>query len=85
MGRGGSFCCFTLSIAYRYTVVNPSQWLRLLRLLLLPLLPRGQLCGLVSPLIARCHPFRPCFSLRKLPLRLYLFKSSLLSLPVRLG
>ena len=35
ISRGGSFCCFTLGIAYRYTIVNPCQRLRLLCLLLL--------------------------------------------------
>ena len=54
MSRGGSFCCFTLGIAYRYTIVNSSQRLRLLRLLLLPRLPHSQLRGLMSNFVSTC-------------------------------
>ena len=52
MSRGGSFCCFTLGIAYRYTIVNPSQRLQLLRLLLLPRLSHCQLRGLMSNFVS---------------------------------
>ena len=67
MGRGGSFCCFTLSIAYRYTIVNPSHWLRLLRLLLLLRLPRSQLHGLMSTFNSQVSPFPALFQSQLAP------------------